>query len=113
MDLSLITNIDSIKFEESSTSTQLELTFWQWLRGKKQEKHEYKYVGQYCVHLRSDITRIIKWENSRDYPITDQEKSKMRKDAKEHQEKLIEALQEYDIQSRKLNSNNEKVTIND
>ena len=112
IDLSLITNIDSIEIKESSTSTPLKRTFWQWLRGEKNEKHEYKYVGIYRVHLRPDITRIIKWENSRDYPFTDQEKSEIRKDVKEHQEKLIKVLQEYDLQeydiaSRNLNSNNE------
>ena len=117
IDLSLITNIDSIEFKESYTSTQLKRTFWQWLRGKKHEKHEYKYVGKYRVHLRPDITRIVTWETSTDLPLTDQEKSKRRKCAKEHQEKLIKALQEYDISSRTLNSqnnsNNEGVITND
>jgi len=107
IDLSLITSIDSIKFEESSTSTPLKRTFWQWLRGEKHEKHEYKYAREYRVQQLPDITRIIKWENSKDYPFTDQEKSKMRKDAKEHQAKLIKALQEYDIANRNLNFNNE------
>ena len=109
IDLSLITSIDSIEIKESSISTPLKRTFWQWLRGEKHEKHEYKYAWEYGIQMLSDRSRLCLCEyNTRDYPFTDREKSEIRKDAKEHQEKLIKALQEYDIANKNLNSNNEE-----
>lgn len=76
------------------------------MRGEKHEKHEYVYSWEYRVYGLSDMTRRSYSKETKDLPFTDQEKSEMRKDAKEHQAKLIKALQEYDIANRNLNSQN-------